>query len=341
MVLKFSGRFRCKELHRLASREIIKTKTKFFSSVIVMYILQEMFIDIAANLTDDMFKGTYHGKPRHESDLDSVLQRARESSVDKIIVLAGSVNDAYECLDICNRHDPEGGLLFTTVGFHPTRCDEAALLETEEALSETFGKFVEQSGNRIVALGELGLDYDRLHFCSKETQKKFFDIQLKVAVKKFPHLPLLLHLRNAFDDFIEIIQKYNVKGVVHSFTGTREEMDRLVQLGLYIGINGCSLRESLDVIPHIPEDRLIIETDAPYCDIKPTHASFPYLDGFQLPTTVKPEKFVPGSLVKGRNEPCCINQVAYVISAVRKTDYISISEQIRANTLRLFRNLVK
>ena len=293
-----------------------------------------MFVDIAANLSDDMFKGIYHGKERHESDLGAVIDRAWQSSVDKIIVLAGSLKDSRDCLDICKRFDPHGGHLYTTVGFHPTRCNEAP-----ENLCHEFDHVVEELGTRIAAIGELGLDYDRLQFCPMETQKLVFNKQLELATRKYPHLPLLLHLRNAFDDFVNIISKYNVQGVVHSFTGTTEQMTRLVQLGLYIGINGCSLRESLDVIPHIPEDRLIIETDAPYCDIRPTHASFAHLAGFEIPKTVKPDKFVPGSLVKGRNEPCCVNQVAFVVSSVRNAEYVKLSQTIRTNTLRLFRAL--
>lgn len=310
-----------------------------------------MFIDIAANLTDDMFSGTYHGKQRHESDLADVIQRAKDASCDKMIVLAGTVQDAYKCLEICERFDKEGASLSTTVGFHPTRCGEAVALvggpevtdeEAEERIHQAFKGFVERAGtNRVIAIGEFGLDYDRLHFCSKEVQKRFFNIQLRVATKHFPELPLLLHLRNAFDDFVEIIREYEVRGVVHSFTGSPDQMKQLTQLGLYIGINGCSLRDSFDVIPHIPEDKILIETDAPYCDIKPTHPAYAFLEGFQLPKTVKPEKFTPGALVKGRNEPCCVNQVAFAIASIRKSEFQALSQTIRTNTLRLFKKFAK
>jgi TatD DNase family protein len=304
-----------------------------------------MFIDIAANLTDDMFQGVYHDRRKHEPDLGAVIERARQASVDKMIVLAGTLSDAHKCLEICNTFDEKKECLFTTVGFHPTRCGEAAELvaesasdkEAEKTIGDAFDKFINTADERVVAIGEFGLDYDRLHFCPKHVQKRFFDIQLKVASTRFPTLPLLLHLRNATDDFIEIIGKYKVHGVVHSFTGTTDEMKRLVDMGLYIGINGCSLRESLDVIPDIPEDKLIFETDAPYCDIRQTHPSYPFLSGLSLPSTVKPEKFTFGSLVKGRNEPGCINQVAFVVAKVRNSDYLALSQKVKSNTLRLFR----
>jgi TatD DNase family protein len=307
-----------------------------------------MFIDIAANLTDDMFQGIYHGKQRHSPDLGAVIERAKAASVDQLIVLAGTLEEAYKCLDICNRFDTgEMKSLFTTVGFHPTRCGEALDLvghtasdqQAEDVITEKFTQFIEKAHGRVVAFGEFGLDFDRLHFCSKDIQKRFFEIQLRVATKRFPDLPLLLHLRNAFDDFIEIISKYKVNGVVHSFTGSKEEMERLVAIGLHIGVNGCSLRESLDVIPHIPAERILLETDSPYCDIRPTHPGFVHLQEFTLPTSVKPEKFVLGSLVKGRNEPCCIDQVAFVVSGVRKVDHFGLAQTIRSNTSRLFRLL--
>lgn len=308
-----------------------------------------MFIDIAANLTDDMFQGTYHEKKRHESDLGLVIERAKHANCDKMIVLAGTLEDAHKCLEICNQFDPEGGCLYTTVGFHPTRCGEAALIigdasdeDAEKIIHEVFSRFVEKAGaGRVVAIGEFGLDYDRLHFCPMDVQKRFFEIQLRVAVKHFPELPLLLHLRNAFDDFVDIISKHNVQGVVHSFTGTQTEMQKLVELGLFIGINGCSLRDAWDVVPHIPEDRLIIETDAPYCEIKPTHPAHPFLSGLEVPKCVKPEKFVTGSFVKNRNEPACINQVAFALAKVRRVDFGTLSASIRVNTLRLFRVLAK
>jgi len=298
-----------------------------------------MFIDIAANLTDEMFQGTYHGKKIHEPDLGHVIDRAISAKCEKMIVLAGTINDAYKCLDICNTFDPECKHLFTTVGFHPLRSSEANCAD-ENMLNE-ISKFIEIAGpDRVVALGELGLDYHRLEFSDKETQMRIFELQLRVATR-FPQLPLLLHLRNAFDDFLRIIKEYPIKGVVHSFTGTTSEMQTLVQSGLYIGVNGCTLRDAIDVVPHIPEDRLIFETDAPYCEMRPTHPGYGLLAGLELPKTLKPEKFQLGSHVKGRNEPACINQVASVVAAIRKTDSFSLSEKVRLNTIALFRKLAR
>ena len=311
-----------------------------------------MHIDIAANLTDDMFNGVYHDKKRHEGDIGAVIDRSKAAGCEQMIVLAGTLSDAKKCLSICEQFDPEMQSLFTTVGFHPTRCDEILPLLTNPDLSDDaavdemhaiFTDFIAKAGEgRVVAIGEFGLDYDRLQFCTKEVQRRFFEIQLRVA-SRF-ELPLLLHLRNAFDDFEAIYERFRTpgsRGVVHSFTGTRQEMERLVDMGLYIGINGCSLREAMDVVPHIPDDRIMYETDAPYCDIRPTHPGFGYLANMNLPKTVKPEKFVLGSLVKGRNEPCCIDQVAVTVAGIRGADAATLSAVVRRNTLQLFKKLVR
>lgn len=119
-----------------------------------------------------------------------------------------------------------------------------------------------------VAFGEIGLDYDRLFHSAKEPQLKYFEAQLDLAIEI--QMPLFLHSRAASEDFERLIasrlDKLPKRGLVHSFTGTMEEMERLVALGLDIGINGCSMKtqENLEVVKAIPLERLQIETDGPW-----------------------------------------------------------------------------
>ena len=136
-----------------------------------------------------------------------------------------------------------------------------------EALATT-----SKNAGYAVAFGEIGLDYDRLYLTEKEPQLKYFEAQLDLAVRV--QLPLFLHSRAASEDFERLLAPRLAllpkKGLVHSFTGTIEEMQRLVDLGLDIGINGCSMKteENLDVVRAVPLERLQIETDGPWvCQI--------------------------------------------------------------------------
>ncbi|EPY33842.1 hypothetical protein STCU_01924 [Strigomonas culicis] len=145
-------------------------------------------------------------------------------------------------------------------------------------------------------------------------------------------------------------------GVVHSFTGTAGELQRYLDLTLYIGINGCSLKteENLAVAKLVPLERLLIETDGPWCDIRNTHASRRLLqqrgaerasklcvsDELLAPFPVcKKEKFAAGSVVKGRCEPCHVVSVLETLYELRRDEVGSLEELagiICANTKRLF-----
>jgi TatD DNase family protein len=109
-----------------------------------------------------------------------------------------------------------------------------------------------------------------------------------------------------------------------------------MDLGLYIGINGCSLKtkENLDVVRDIPLDRIMLETDCPWCDIRPTHAGWEYV---QTKFDVKTEKkYQKDYCVKGRNEPCHIVQVAEVIAGVKGVSVEEVARVSRMNAHCLF-----
>ncbi len=139
----------------------------------------------------------------------------------------------------------------------------------------------------LVAFGEFGLDYDRLHYCPKSTQLHSFAAQLELAASLQPQLPLFLHSRACHADFVRLLkaafgpklERLQRGGVVHSFTGTTDEARELMQLGLYIGVNGCSFKtaENCAVVREIRLDRLMIETDGPWCEVRPSHEGWKYL----------------------------------------------------------------
>jgi TatD DNase family protein len=182
----------------------------------------------------------------------------------------------------------------------------------------------ERDSGYAVAFGEIGLDYDRLFLSPKETQLKYFEAQLDLAVEL--QMPLFLHSRACSEDFESLLKprldRLPKRGLVHSFTGTLEEMQRLVAMGFDIGINGCSMKtdENVAVVKEVPLERLQIETDGPWCEMRASHASARYMDGApELPSkAVKKEKWQRGAMVKGRNESATIAHVAHAIARIKQ-----------------------
>lgn len=310
-------------LYGVGSRRALNTK------------LAMHFIDIAANLTDDMFSGVYNGRQSHESDIDAVLSRARSSGVVRTLVTAGTLTQSKEAAALCAQHRTK---LWSTVGLHPTRAREATQDEaTLSSYIQSLRESIRAGGEGVVAIGECGLDYDRLQFASIEEQKPVFKAQFALAEET--GLPLFLHNRNTSGDFAKMVREERgsfKEGVVHSFTGTREEMEELIGLGLHIGINGCSMKteENLGVVRDIPLDRLMLETDAPYCGIKRSHASYKYVRS-TFPHADKKKHSVE-KLVKGRCEPCEIVQVCQVIAAVKNISEEQVARHAFNNTMRVF-----
>lgn len=342
------------------------------------------FCDIGANLVSaspSTFDGFYFGSQvqSHPEDSEDVLERAKRVGVREILVTAGTLEEAKAAASKCrmwneksfrkssnsiSNDDREGAdddedgsegvfpKMYSTVGVHPTRCDEfeEKYDGSPERYLQALKTVVRENADVVKAIGECGLDYDRLHFCEKETQKKYFQFQFELA-KEFD-LPLFLHSRNSREDFYEILKR-NVKhlrkgAVVHSFTGTREEFEELLALDdkIYIGVNGCSLKteENVNVVQSIPLDRMLLETDAPWCAVKKTHFGNTFLEGGEnsnriqtlFGTPVKPKKWQKGSMIKDRSEPCQIATVCEIVAGCKETSYEDVAEACYRNSRDLF-----
>ena len=146
-------------------------------------------------------------------------------------------------------------------------------------------------------------------------------------------MPLFLHSRACSEDFERLLvarlERLPKRGLVHSFTGTLEEMQRIVGMGFDIGINGCSMKteENIAVVKEVPLERLQIETDGPWCEMRASHASSKYLEGApELPKSVKKEKWQKGFIVKGRNEPATIAHVAHVVARIKDVSVEEVCE---------------
>jgi TatD DNase family protein len=198
-----------------------------------------------------------------------------------------------------------------------------------------------RDSGHAVAFGEIGLDYDRLFLSPKHVQLEYFEAQLDLAVDL--HMPLFLHSRACHGDFkrllIPRLDRLPKRGLVHSFTGSLSEMQDLVDMGFHIGVNGCSMKteDNLAVVKAVPLDRLQIETDGPWCEIRPSHASAKYLDGAPpVPKAVKKEKWQRGLMVKGRNESATIVQVAHVIARAKGVSVEVVCDAAWRNSVTMF-----
>ena len=237
---------------------------------------------------------------------------------------------------------------YATVGIHPCSTQDfdkhpdgpAALLAELKDLA-----IQAQASGQCVALGEIGLDYDRVFLSPAETQRLYFTSQLRLATSL--SLPLFLHSRAAHSDFLSLLTPHLPslprRGLVHSFTGTLDEALSLIALGFHIGINGCSLKtaENLEVVRGIPLSHMQIETDGPWCEMRASHASSGYLKDWPgkegMAKSVKKEKWVEGAMIKGRNEPCTIGAVAWVVAGVKGCRVEEVVEECWRNSVGMFR----
>ncbi|KAJ7654988.1 Mg-dependent DNase, partial [Mycena polygramma] len=305
------------------------------------------------NLTDPVFRGTYYGKKKHDDDLNAVLERARKAGLKSMIITGTSLKESREAMSLAR----ELGF-YCTVGCHPTRSAEFDKFQGGpdaylSSLDKLVGNNLHGKG-RAVAIGECGLDYDRLHFASQEVQRRHFRSQLTLA-KKY-HLPLFLHSRAAHEDFVKILKEEGFGedggkcvggkgGVVHSFTGSAQEATELMDMGFYLSVNGCSLKteDNLATARAIRPEKILLETDAPWCSMTGGHASknhltslSPSLRELYFPPSTKPENFTLGKTVKGRNEPCGIGGVAWVIHKLQDVSLETLTEAAFKNTVDLF-----
>lgn len=256
-------------------------------------------IDIGANLAHDSF----------DDDREDVLRRAAEAGVTRIIVTGSSEQSNRDAVGLAAAHP---GVLYATAGMHPHHASEY-----DSNCADQIRQLAEDG--KVVAVGECGLDYFR-NFSPRDAQLDAFRAQLQIAADT--GLPVFLHQRDAHDDFVEVLEPAlpNLsRAVAHCFTGEGESLREYLAMNLWIGITGwiCDERRGAhlkEIVPLIPDDRLLIETDAPYL----------------LPRTISPK---PKSR---RNEPAFLVEVLRVVAAARGQSEEHVANITAANATRFF-----
>lgn len=193
-----------------------------------------------------------HIHESYELPIAEVMARADEAGVRQMICVGTSEESSRQAIEFADSHDNA----FASIGVHPH--------DTLEGYSH-IAALAEQS-RKVVAVGEIGLDYFYTN-SPKETQLEALREQLDVA--KTHNLPVIFHVREAFEDFWPIFEEYEgITGVLHSFTDSKANMEKAIAAGLYIGVNGISTftkdETQKEMFDAIPLDRLIFETDAPF-----------------------------------------------------------------------------
>ncbi len=184
-------------------------------------------------------------------DIAITLGRAREQGVERLICVGTTEESSRLAIDFASQHDEA----FASIGVHPHDSKEGY-----RGIESLVGS------NKLVAVGEIGLDYFYTH-SPRETQIRALEWQIELALKN--NLPIIFHVRGAFDDFWSIYDNFSgIRGVLHSFTDDQKNLDLALERGLYIGVNGISTftRDEAQkaVFTTIPLGRLLLETDAPF-----------------------------------------------------------------------------
>ncbi|TAK89278.1 TatD family deoxyribonuclease [Patescibacteria group bacterium] len=197
--------------------------------------------------------------PQFQGQVEEVIQRANDSGIGRIINVGTSSEDSRRAVQFASRYQA----LSASVGIHPYEAVEAP--QAIEYLSDLANE------RSVVAIGECGLDFAKSEATPAE-QEQALRLQLELAQAK--KLPVIFHVRDAFDHFWKVVSDYpSIKAVVHSFTGGRAELGRVLQRGWMVGLNGIMTftkePEQQAMAKEVPLTSLLLETDCPFLSPHP------------------------------------------------------------------------
>lgn len=253
------------------------------------------WFDAGVNLLDSRF------------DAIEIINRAKDANVEKLCVITTHPN---EWAAACALYEQFPQHVCYTIGVHPHNAKDVQPHHYDEIKN-----LAKQKG--CVAIGECGLDFNR-DFSPRPTQLDVFEAQLAIA--RDIGLPVYLHERDAFEQQLALLRRYmpGLKGgIAHCFTGNVEQVKQYLALGLYIGVTGwvCDEKRGVDLreaVAHIPLDKLILETDAPYL----------------FPKTLRPRK--------RNNEPAFLPHIAHQLSEHLSLETDKLRNCSYANACELF-----
>ena len=235
-------------------------------------------------------------------DRDEVLKQIQENGVVGIMNCACNKKSLNTTNELTLKYD----FIYGALGIHPSD----ALDYNEEVRKEIIEKV--KANKKIIAIGEIGLDYYWDENPDREIQKNVFREQMNIA--KELNLPVVIHDRDAHEDTLKILKEFpKVRGIIHCFSGSVEFAKECVKLGYYIGITGVvtfkNARKIIEVVEGIPLERLLVETDCPYMAPTPNRGK--------------------------RNKSDYIEYIIEKISEIKDIDGISLNTALNENFRRL------
>jgi len=192
----------------------------------------------------------------YELDAEEVLKAAQAEGVTRLLCVGCTLADSQDGVAFAARHDG----VWASVGLHP---HEAKEYIGDDTALQKFRSLADKP--KVVAIGEIGLDYYYKH-STPEQQKQLLRFQLDLAATH--NLPVIFHVRDAYEDFWPIYDEYKLLGVVHSFSAGTKELKQILARNLYVGLNGIMTftknADQLAAAKALPLDKLLLETDAPF-----------------------------------------------------------------------------
>jgi TatD DNase family protein len=245
--------------------------------------------------------------PSYTNDLDALLERARRAGVSRIMTIGVTLETSRKGVELAKTCPG----VYASVGVHPHDAQECSNVVLDELIRLT-------QNREVRAWGETGLDFNRM-YSPREDQEKWFVSQLEAATEL--GLPMIFHERDSGGRFIELLKTCPPSGgnaVIHCFSGTRSELTRYLDMGYYIGITGIlTLKERGEflrrLVPQIPRNQLLAETDAPYLTPEPERRRI------------------------RRNEPTFVRSVLLRLAEVRREDPEDLARTVFENTCRFYR----
>jgi TatD DNase family protein len=192
-----------------------------------------------------------------DTNISRVVAEAKEAGVGKLISVGCDHSDSHLAIKLASEYPN----VWASIGIHP---HEAKDYVNNNEIKMSFASLV--SRPKVVAIGECGLDYFYEH-SNPDDQRQVLEFQLNLASKH--NLPIIFHVREAFNDFWPILDNFNgIKGVLHSFTDSQANLKKAIDRGLFVGVNGIATftkdSSQIDMYKSIPLNNLLLETDSPF-----------------------------------------------------------------------------